>query len=528
MREGIIYLFLLVYKMSGIMNKILLLLLMGGFLFCGCKDFLNMPPKNVKVVYTTEDVKEAMSLFLLGTTQSNAGGYNQMTNYKIIYYGGGRIIYPFSRYVNVCAAMASDDIDMLGFVNEGMDRPDRGGRTFSKEFSEIRNWESYQFANQVWKATYLAVGYLNTVLHDLSDVPDYDKTEHDRIAGEARVIRAYYLFRLNALFAPYDKNDYGIPMTFDAEALSGGPRWKQTELYATLINELTDVLECGTVPKDSWNIFFNERIINAILAQIYQFKAESCAGEADDWSKAEYYAKEARGDSRVENTVEEQKELNYAPAQDDYFTLDKPHPFALLRIAHPGDGGNNYAPWGLPNDPQQKVTPELFAMYDETDIRVPVFFNTVNDIPYWIKLRSDGSVDVCSESHPLFRISDLLLIEAEALARQGKSDALVLLNEFKSSKIPGYAGYSGSDVLEEILRERRKEFALEEQMRWLDMKRLGVSVTREALDDDNEPKIYKLEANDYRYALPIPEELELMYNNIPQNPGWLEKKNDNL
>ncbi|MFR5657405.1 MAG: RagB/SusD family nutrient uptake outer membrane protein [Butyricimonas faecihominis] len=281
------------------------------------------------------------------------------------------------------------------------------------------------------------------------------------------------------------------------------------------------------MPKDSWNIF-NERIINAILAQIYQFKAESCAGEADDWSKAEYYAKEARGDSRVENTVEEQKELNYAPAQDDYFTLDKPHPFALLRIAHPGDGGNNYAPWGLPNDPQQKVTPELFAMYDETDIRVPVFFNTVNDIPYWIKLRSDGSVDVCSESHPLFRISDLLLIEAEALARQGKSDALVLLNEFKSSKIPGYAGYSGSDVLEEILRERRKEFALEEQMRWLDMKRLGVSVTREALDDDNEPKIYKLEANDYRYALPIPEELELMYNNIPQNPGWLEKKNDNL
>ena len=69
-----------------------------------------------------------------------------------------------------------------------------------------------------------------------------------------------------------------------------------------------------------------------------------------------------------------------------------------------------------------------------------------------------------------------------------------------------------------------KEFALEEQMRWLDMKRLGVSVTREALDDDKMSRFYTLEANDYRYALPIPEESELMYNNISQNPGWVEKK----
>lgn len=506
------------------MRKILLFVAVVGLFMSGCKDFLNMPPKNVKVIYTTEDVKEAMSLFLVGTTKSNAGGYNQMTNYNLVYYGGGRIIYPFSRYVNNCAAMASDDIEMLGFVNESTSSPNRGGYTYSNEFNEIRNWESYRFANQVWKTVFLAVGYLNNVLLDLSRVPDYDKTEYERISGEARVIRAYYLFRLNALFAPYDKNEYGIPMTFDAEATSGSSRWKQTDLYKTLIQELTEVLEYETVPKDSWNIFYNERIIKAILAQIYQFKAESCAGEPDDWNKAATYAKEARRDSPIESTVEEQKELNYAPADKDYYTLDKPHMFALLRIAHPGDGGNNYAPWGHPSDPQQKVTPELFEMYDASDIRVQVFFSVVNDSPYWVKLQSTGNVDVCSETHPLFRFSDLLLIEAEAKARKDDPEALTLLNEFKSSKIPGYGGYAGNDVLGEILRERRKEFALEEQMRWLDMKRLGVSVTREALDDDKMSRFYTLEANDYRYALPIPEESELMYNNISQNPGWVEKK----
>ena len=274
MQEGIIFRFLLVYKMKMTMKRILLFILAIGLFMTGCKDFLDMPPKNVKVIYTTEDVKEAMSLFLVGTTKSNAGGYSPKSLDNLVYYGGGRIIYPFSRYVNICAAMASDDVEMLGFVNENMSSPARGGSTYAREFSEIRNWESYRFANQTWKAAFLAVGYLNNVLNDLSKVPDYDKTEHERISGEARVIRAYYLFRLNALFAPYDNNNYGIPMTLDAEVTSGSSRWKQTDIYKTLIHELTEVLEYETVPKVSWNIFYNERIIKAILAQSYYKKVE--------------------------------------------------------------------------------------------------------------------------------------------------------------------------------------------------------------------------------------------------------------
>ena len=121
----------------------------------------------------------------------------------------------------------------------------------------------------------------------------------------------------------------------------------------------------------------------------------------------------------------------------------------------------------------------------------------------------------------LFRFSDLLLIEAEALARQGKDGALDLLNEFKSSKIPGYAGYTGGDVIGEILKERRKEFVYEEQMNWLDMKRTGASVSRKAKDEaTDEIKTYTLEGNDYRYTFPLPADYELMYNNVLQNPGW--------
>ena len=39
---------------------------------------------------------------------------------------------------------------------------------------------------------------------------------------------------------------------------------KQTDLYQKLIGEIMDVLEYETVPEDSWNIFFNKRIMYAI------------------------------------------------------------------------------------------------------------------------------------------------------------------------------------------------------------------------------------------------------------------------
>ena len=58
-------------------------------------------------------------------------------------------------------------------------------------------------------------------------------------------------------------------------------------------------------------------------------------------------------------------------------------------------------------------------------------------------------------------------------------------------------------------------------MNWWDMKRTGASVSRTAKDEEtDEIKTYTLEGNDYRYTFPLPADYELMYNNVPQNPGW--------
>ena len=62
-------------------------------------------------------------------------------------------------------------------------------------------------------------------------------------------------------------------------------------------------------------------------------------------SKAEFYAKEARKGARVESTIDEQAELTTVPLTK---STTKPHRFALLRFSLYAYGGNDYAPWGRP------------------------------------------------------------------------------------------------------------------------------------------------------------------------------------
>lgn len=498
------------------MKRNILLLFGMVLLFGACSDFLDMPPKNTKVVYTISDVRDAMSTLLFATTSSSY--YPGGTVSNAVRFNGEYVQFPYTRRSNVSSILYTNDLDMVNFLFDDFANPARGGQTFAKEYAETKNWEGYKFPAELWKDVFIAVGYINMVMKDLENVPDYNKTDAERISGEARVMRAYYLLRLNQLFAPYDKNDYGIPFNFDADVVQGGKRWKQTDLYAKLIGEIMDVLEYETVPDESWNIFFNKRIMYGILAQTYQFKAGSCAGEADDWSKAEQYAKAARNGERIENTVDEQFELTTVPYTRG---VTKPHKFALLRISLYASGGNDYAPWGRPEQMLvQCPSEELYGLYDEHDIRREVYFKEIEEKVYvtrWQSTDSHSGNDV----HVLFRFSDMLLIEAEALARQEKDGALALLNEFKRSKITGYTGYTGSDVIGEILKERRKEFVYEEQMNWLDMKRTGVKVSRLAKDEaTNEVHTYTLESDDYRYTFPLPADYELIYNNVPQNPGW--------
>ena len=93
------------------------------------------------------------------------------------------------------------------------------------------------------------------------------------------------------------------------------------------------------------------------------------------------------------------------------------------------------------------------------------------------------------------------------------------MEDFQRSRYQNYEGFKGDDLLQEILNERRREFCLEQDVRWCDLIRNPKGWTRKSYQNEEEPE-YTIEDNDYRFCLPIPLEEELQNNHIRQNPGW--------
>ena len=183
--------------------------------------------------------------------------------------------------------------------------------------------------------------------------------------------------------------------------------------------------------------------------------------------------------------------------------------------------GNSYAFWGIPQyGTGQVVAPDLLETYTPGDYRPDLYFY-VSEEDGVMYQKFEYVTWTLSDYITLFRVADMYLICAEANTRLNRPKGKELLETFKKSRITGFTTYNGNDVLDEIIRERRKEFCGEYDMRWLDMKRLNMAVSREGIDEKSQQvKTYKLGSNDYRYALKIPIESELVYNKIPQNPGW--------
>lgn len=494
-----------------VMKHILFVLLISCFCF-SCKDFLDLTPKNEVVVYSLEDVKTEMSSYLYSLSCNS--------NYKI-WYRDDKIIFPTDVATYAALCMYSDDIDMTQFMTTYVKR---GG--YEKPYYENIKWEGASWAADFWYNSYVNIGFLNTILKDLSNAPENDEEWRERIGGEARVFRVYHAFKLLQFFAPYHDNQLGIPLNLDPDQIEGGERWSQARVYQFLIDELTEVLGFTALPDENWDVAYNKDLIRSLLAEIYWFKAMSAAAEDDDWKNAEKYSAEVMATRDLMKTTNEYRVL-FTPSVSASYVKNNPH--ALFMFAFSGNGYYREGIWGDIADGTDEVqypARELMDLFtDPGDIRLNAFFGIYeesgNEYQYVDKFRYGRNMD---DVVILFRIEEMCLINAEAKARQQDLEgAKAVLEDFKKAKVPGYTHFSG-DVLAEILKERRKEFCFESDLRWLDMKRLDLEVKRLGVTEESVVEQYTLSTGDYRYALPIPVESEIMYNPIEQNPGWTNVK----
>jgi starch-binding outer membrane protein, SusD/RagB family len=197
-------------------------------------------------------------------------------------------------------------------------------------------------------------------------------------------------------------------------------------------------------------------------------------------------------------------------------------------------GVNYYQPVSGELKSEYVVEYNFMQLFTDTDVRKSAYIrtgtylgNTYNNV---IKYNGGAgkAQGVCDAK--VLRTAEVLLNRAEAYYRTGNEPAaLADLNLLKTNRYTGFTNINltGQALLDEILKERRLELAFEGDRLW-DLKRRHLPVQRDGTKGDKAdgsgvsyvPTALTLDANDYRFQLPIPI-AETNYNkNLAQNPGY--------
>lgn len=368
---------------------------------------------------------------------------------------------------------------------------------------------------------------------------------YDAILGQAYAIRAFEYFNLLKYFSADITDDAslgviifeGVP-DLNAEL----PRSTTGEVFAFINSDMAkaeSLIPAALIARTR----FTRQAVTALRARIALYRG--------NWAAAEQFSQQ----------ILDQRSL---AAPDEYTSMWLTGTvgemiFKLQRV--PGDGyddqdlagvsadgwlGNFYAQVDTYTGIHFEVSRSLYNLMDDDDIRRSIisapertivdpagltpteFYNQdINPIYKYAGYEKALLVD-----QPVFRVSEMLLINAEAKAMQGDLvGAALLIDQLRDARhtqddpvLPVYA--SQQEALADILKERRIELAYEGH-RYFDLRRIGpkigAEIDRAAIDCEligtcSGPVPGGTDS--YKYVLPIPLVEFNANNNITQNPGY--------
>jgi hypothetical protein len=163
------------------------------------------------------------------------------------------------------------------------------------------------------------------------------------------------------------------------------------------------------------------------------------------------------------------------------------------------------------------ATNELLAAYETGDIRRDTWVATTRSGASGTVYRSAkwlGTKGDFLENLPIMRAAELYLIRAEARFRTDAAGARSDLNALRSKRGLGAvdAGLVGDALFNQILKERRLEFAVEGH-RWFDLKRNGLTISKSGT-------IEAVPYSDYRLLAPLPQDQLILNELLVDNPGY--------
>ena len=484
------------------------------FLLTSCTDVLNTNPITDEI-YQSQDGAQVLT--------DAVAAEQAMRNVNSIF---GDEFWQFDYFV---AGDAGSDVAYAGADQEDFFQIDEY-RMISTNYVAARDWGHVM--DEVKRC--------NLILNYVDGVPDLAPARKDEMIGEASLYRALCRFQGVQIWGDFPIVDKFIPSisaeNFESVYPSLYPDRKPiAQVYAAIIADCEVAL--AKAPAASFKFRANKGAANALLAKVYATMPNP------DWTKVNQYSDAVIGggytllptynflfDNNHEGNAESIWEANGAgPGSpinswctdvllgQNWKKFNTPSHTIYNAFVANGEGG---AATPAPSTPVKRG--------DVSILRKPTSFSD----PYWTQLfkfpfpnkmrKTDGT-----QNFYVFRLADILLLKAEALAHTGDlPGALVLVNKVRArvNITPLTAFSSPDDAINKILKERFTELAFEGQ-RWFDLKREGKAVeilsqqtyTKNSVEIPM-PYVGNLNQNDLLW--PVPQAVLDNNPNITQNPGY--------
>ena len=420
----------------------LLILVAASFSFTSCSDdFLNDPAPtssvNSSVVFSS---KAGVEAFISGIHRRARSQFTSTHN-------GGLYSMYMARSVKANDVI-QDATWYLWDYDHTYRAPTEGRTTFNWEFP-------YYMINQA------NIGIKGLNESSLSD------TDKDDLMSQFLGLRGFYYFQLALEYNhhPSYKTDAAAPPIYLEPAVDSNAMSDITNLFNQIKSDLTEASQKASESRIN-KTYLNKHVIEGFKARVHLYLREYAEAEASAAAARSGFSMNA---------------AQYS-GQDD-MSADE----VIWAMAQSSDQSNYYyvAPHAFTDHSQDAYYGTFFNddfvnLFSTTDVRNTFYAAyTLNPALYYRWVSSKWNFAFTSDMI-LMRAPEMLLIEAEAKARQGEADAATLLFDLQSNRDSAAvaSGNTGQDLIDEIMVERRKELYCELGVEWFDAKRLRTGMPR--------------------------------------------------
>lgn len=343
-----------------------------------------------------------------------------------------------------------------------------------------------------WEFSYYMINQANIGIKGLNESSLSD-TDKDELMSQFLGLRGFYYFQLALEYNhhPSYKNDAAAPPIYLEPAVDSKGMSDITTLFNQIKSDLTEASQKASESRINKS-YLNKHVIEGFKARVHLYLREYAEAEASAAAARSGFSMNA---------------AQYS-GQDD-MSADE----VIWAMAQSSDQSNYYyvAPHAFTDHSQDAYYGTFFNddfvnLFSTTDVRNTFFAAyTLNPALYYRWVSSKWNFAFTSDMI-LMRAPEMLLIEAEAKARQGEADAATLLFDLQSNRDSAAvaSGNTGQDLIDEIMVERRKELYCELGVEWFDAKRLRTGMPRTAnhrVSMAADPIV----ADDKRFILCIPQ-----------------------